>query len=232
MKKHIWKIIFVGIAALLIGSVVISQKAAEQANEGVVIQDHVKGNAEASVTLTEYSDFQCPACAQFYTILKGVMEEHGDSIRFEYKHFPLISIHPNALPAARAAEAAGQQGAFFQMHDMLFDNQTTWSPIASPDVYFIKYAEELGLDVAEFKRHSDSSVINDAVMTNFKEAQGLNLRSTPTFFLNGEMMAFESYEDFIGQIEAALGVTSNTAESEQSNEVEPSPGTPDVTFGI
>ena len=94
LKKHLWKIIILGVVVLLAGSVAYSQYAAKQADEGVAIESHVKGNAEAEVTLVEYSDFQCPACAQFYPYVKDIMNEYGDDIRFEYRHFPLINIHP------------------------------------------------------------------------------------------------------------------------------------------
>ena len=120
-KKHFWKILALLVVLLLGGSIIYSQKASEEANVGVVIEPHIKGNPDASVTLVEYSDFQCPACGQFYPYVKEVVEEHGDKLRFEYKHFPLITIHKNAVPAARAAEAASQQGKFFEMHDKLFE---------------------------------------------------------------------------------------------------------------
>jgi len=213
MKKHTWKIIF-GVVILLLGaSIVYSQQASQEANEGVVIEPHVKGNADASVTLTEYSDFQCPACGQFYPYVKDVLDKHGDSIRFEYKHFPLITLHQFALPAARASEAAGQQGEFFAMHDMLFENQTTWSQAKSPDAYFIKYAEELGLDVSLFKKHLSSSVIEDSIKKSFSEAQALGLTGTPSFYLNGEKMVYTTYEDFNAQIDAAVSASTPGAEA-------------------
>ena len=207
MKKHSWKIIGGAAILLLLGSIVYAQQAAKSANEGINLEPHIKGNAEAKVTLTEYSDFQCPACGQFYPILKTVMEDYGDQIRFEYRHFPLITIHPHAASAARAAEAAGQQGKFWEMHDMLFENQTTWSNSSNPTAVFVGYAEELGLDTATFKRHMNASVITNAVNDSFNEARGLGFTGTPSFQLNGERMTFETYDDFISQIEAAIGIT-------------------------
>ncbi len=204
MKKHAWKII-AGVAALLfIGSVLYAQQAAKEANEGVVIEPHIKGNPDASVALVEYSDFQCPACGQFYPYIKEIVEEHGERLRFEYKHFPLITIHKNAVPAAIAAEAAGQQGKFFEMHDKLFENQSQWSNSANAQVFFIQYAEELGLDVALFKKHLGSSLIADAVNQGFNEARGLGLSGTPTLFLNGEQMTVNSFDEFRSQIAEAV----------------------------
>lgn len=205
LKKHLWKIIILGVVVLLVGSVAYSQYAAKQADEGVVIEPHVKGNADASVVLVEYSDFQCPACAQFYPYVKDIMDEHGDDIRFEYRHFPLINIHPQAVPAARAAEAAAQQDKFWEMHDKLFENQSVWSKAANPNAYFNQYAEELGLDVETFKRQMGSAMIQAAIDASFEEAREQGFTGTPTFTLNGETMEFSTFDEFRGQIETAIG---------------------------
>lgn len=204
MKKHFWKI--VGLVALLLvaGSFVYSQRASEQANEGVTLEARIKGNPEAKTVLVEYSDFQCPACAQFYPVVREIVQEHGDNLKVEYRHFPLINIHPQAVPAAKAAEAAGVQGKFWEMHDKLFDNQATWSRSSSATAYFKQYAEEIGLDVDKFKRHMDSSMIAGAINNSFNEARDLGFTGTPTFLLNGVQMEFTTFEDFKGQIEAAI----------------------------
>lgn len=204
MKDHIWKIIGV-VAVIAIGaSIVYSNSVSNKANEGIVFEEHVKGNPNATVTLTEYSDFQCPACGQFFPVVQKLLEEQGENIRFEYKHFPLITIHPYAVPSAKAAEAAGQQGAFFAMHDKLFENQQIWSKGPNPQSFFNTYAEELGLDVDLFKRHMKASLIADKIQSEFEEARELGLSSTPTFFLNGKKMNFETYQDFADQIAAAI----------------------------
>ncbi|MEL6803436.1 MAG: thioredoxin domain-containing protein, partial [Bacteroidota bacterium] len=172
MKKHVWKIVAAGVVILLAGSFFISNQAAKEANVGVELQTWVVGNPEASVVLTEYSDFQCPACRQFFPVVKDILAEYGEQIRFEYKHFPLISIHPFAVPAARAAEAAGQQGKFFEMHDILFEEQPNWSRSSAPEAFFLQYAEQLELDIDMFKRHMGSSLIDEAITDSYREAQG------------------------------------------------------------
>lgn len=230
MKKHTGKIIFAVVVLLMGGSFLYSHLATQGSNEGVVIEEKIKGNPEASVTLTEYSDFQCPACGQFYPVLKALTEQYGDSLAFEYKHFPLVSIHPFALPAAKAAEAAGQQGKFFEMHDKLFENQNAWSQSAAPQVYFNQYAQELGLDMDLFKRHMRAPMIDEHVRAQFAEAQELGLTSTPSFFLNGERLEFETFEEFMGAIEAALGVTPDTSTSTASTTETAAEG--QVEFGI
>lgn len=204
LKKHFWKIVAVVVIILIGASVLYSKQTAERANEGVVIETHVKGNPDALVTLVEYSDFECPACAQFSPYIKELMEEYGDELRFEYRHFPLINIHPNAVPAARAAEAAAQQGKFWEMHDKLFENQTSWTRSSSPSAAFNQYAEELGLDMAKFKLHLNSSTITDSINASFDDARERNFTGTPSFLLNGEKMEFTTFEEFRGAIVSAI----------------------------
>ena len=233
MKDHIWKIIGVMAVVAIGGSIVYSNSVSNKANEGVVFEAHVKGNSEATVTLTEYSDFQCPACGQFFKIIDEVMDEQGENIRFEYKHFPLTSIHPFAVPAAKAAEAAGQQGKFFEMHDRLFENQQIWSAGANPQAYFNSYAEEMGLDMVLFKTHMKSSLINDKITNEFREARELGLTGTPTLFLNGQRMQFSTYQDFADQLSAATG--SGSEEGSDEEEVvagSDTSGEPEVRFGF
>ncbi len=204
--KNPWIIIGVIAVVLIGGSVWFSSNTADTYNEGVVVTDHIKGNQESTVTLLEYSDFQCPACAQFQPIVAEIMAAYGDKLRFEYKHFPLSQLHPLAESAARAAEAAGQQGKFFEFHDLLFVNQTTWAASPNPAGFFSQYAEELGLDMDTFTRHQRATVLRDKIRADFEEARGLGLTGTPTFFLNGTRMQIQTYEDFKAQIEAALGL--------------------------
>lgn len=225
LKKHSWKIIIATAVLLMVGAFYAASVSKKSANEGVVLSEHILGNPNAAVTLIEYSDFQCPACAQFQPIVEDVIATYGENIRFEYKHFPLISIHPHAIPAAVAAEAAGQQGEFFAMANKLFENQTQWSssPV-SARTYFIQYAEDLGLDTDLFKRHLKSSILEDKVKAEFEEARVLGLSGTPTFFLNGEPMVIESLQDFRDQIEVAVNGTTEMPENSDNKGV--------IEFGI
>lgn len=212
MMKNPWVLIG-AVAVVLIGaSIWYSNYVGEQANEGISFEPHVLGSAEADVVLVEYSDFQCPACGQFAPIVKEVINEYGDDLRFEYRHFPLTSIHPFAVPAARAAEAAGQQGAFFAMHDLLFENQSNWSNSGNPNAFFTQYAEEIGLDMSLFNQHMKASLITDKINDEFSEARERGFTGTPTFTLNGEQMTFNTFEEFITQIEAAIGIEATSTE--------------------
>jgi len=221
--KNPWVIIGIIAVILIGGSIWFSSGAADTYNEGVVIGDNIKGSPDAVVVLVEYSDFQCPACAQFQPIVAEIMAAYNDQLRFEYKHFPLKQIHSLAEPAARAAEAAGQQGKFFEFHDLLFINQKTWTASPNPAGFFTQYAQELELDMDTFARHQRSSLIRDKVTTEFEEARSLGLTGTPTFFLNGERMQIQTYDDFKTQIESAIGIGPISSTT---------PAAPMVEFGI
>lgn len=213
IKNNIWKIVII-IAILIIGGAVLySNHIANIANEGVTFEPHIKGNPDALVKLVEYSDFQCPACAQFYYVVSEIMDTHYGALQLEHKHFPLILINPLAIPSAKAAEAAGQQGKFFEMRSMLLQNQQDWSRAINAQAYFNTYAEEIGLDVDLFQRHMRSSLITDKIKDELDEALALGLNSTPTFFLNGEQMQFQTFEEFIDQIEEAVEYAQNTPDS-------------------
>ena len=202
--KNPWAVIGIIIIVLIAGSVWYSNSVSDKYNEGVDTSiSHVIGNPNATVTLVEYSDFQCPACASAHPVVKNILNEFGDNIKFEYKHFPL-PMHRLAEPAARAAEAAGQQGKFFEFHDMLFENQNAWSNSANPNEIFVQYAEDLDLDIQKFRQHMNSPLLSDRVNDNRKEGFDLGITGTPTFFLNGEKMQLESFTDFYQQISQAV----------------------------
>lgn len=204
LVKNPWLVVSV-LLFLMVGlSVWYSGSVEAKYNEGVVISDHVKGNSDASVTLLEYSDFECPACAQFQPKVEEIMAQYGDKIKFEYRHYPLIQIHKYAEIAALAAESAGQQGKFFEFQNMLFANQRTWAESNNPAQYFTEYATSLGLDIEKFKRQQKSSILRNRVKANLAEARSLNLTATPSFFLNGQKMEIKSFDDFIAQIEAVV----------------------------
>jgi protein-disulfide isomerase len=202
--KNPWVVIGIILVILIAGSVWYSSSAGNKYNEGVDASiTHIKGSSEAVITLVEYSDFQCPACATAQPVVKDILNEFGDNIKFEYKHFPL-PMHPLAEPAARAAEAAGQQGKFFEFHDMLFEKQKNWSNSANPSAIFVQYAEELGLDAQKFRQHMNAPLLSDKIDENKKEGLELGITGTPTFFLNGEKMELTSFADFYEQIARAV----------------------------
>jgi protein-disulfide isomerase len=143
-------------------------------------RDHVLGPPDAPVTLVEYGDYQCPHCGAAHPVVKTVLRHLGRNVRFAFRHFPLAEIHPNALPAAEAAEAAGAQSKFWEMHDLLFENQDA---LEHRDL--VRYAEALDLDlprfVAELAEHTWEPRVREDFMTGVRS--GVN--GTPTFFVNG-----------------------------------------------
>lgn len=220
---------------LLGGAVWYSYSVSNSANEGVEVVDQIKGNPDANVVVVEYADFQCPACAQFQPIVKEIMDEYGEQVRFEFRHFPLVAIHPYAEPAARAAEAAGQQGKFFEYHDLLFEQQSEWSGSINPAAHFARYAEELELDVATFNAHQKSSVLREVIREDMQSGREREVTGTPTFFLNGERVELQTIGDLRAQIESALGITDETATTSTSTEtVSPTGagGSANFRFGI
>lgn len=206
------KIFFLGIGILIIVAVGLGiwrgwNRSSSPAQSLIEIGENewIRGNRTASTTLMEYSDFQCPACGAYYPILKQLHQEFGNELRFVYRHFPLRQIHFNAELAARAAEAAGKQGKFWEMHDMIFENQKEWSERGSARNAFIQYAQSLGLDVERFKSDMDAKETKQKVSADYNGGVGFGVNSTPTFFLNGEKLRNPgSYEEFKAVIQAGL----------------------------
>ena len=144
-------------------------------------RDHISGSAEGSITLLEYGDYECPACGQAQPIVKEIQRRLGDELCFAFRHFPLTTVHPHAEHAAESAEAAGAQGNFWGMHDLLFENQG-----ALRDEDLAEYAAALGLDGARLVREVASSAYAPQVREDFKSGVRAGVNGTPTFFVNGE----------------------------------------------
>lgn len=162
------------------------------------------GNVGSKVTLVEFGDFQCPACALSYPIVKEIKTAYKDRIQFVFRNFPLPS-HANALVAAQAAEAAGAQGKYWEMHDMLYENQSEWALDASPLEIFVGYAKELELDTDKFKEEVQSSKYASKIQEDLLDGRSLGVNSTPTFYLNNEkIVGVVSYEDLKYKIDLLL----------------------------
>jgi len=144
-------------------------------------QDHVQGNPNAPIRLVEYGDYECPYCGRAYRIVKALQEALVDDLLFAWRNFPLSQVHPHALRAAAAAEAAGLQDRFWEMHDMLFEHQD-----ALDDAHLLAYGELLGLDVERFARDLDSDEVAERVRADFLSGARSGVNGTPTFFVNGE----------------------------------------------
>jgi len=144
--------------------------------------DHQLGPEHAPVTVVEFGDFECPNCKQAAPAVKLLLERFEERVRFVYRHFPLMDVHPHALLAAQAAEAAGAQGKFWQMYDILFDNQ------AHLEAKHLRgYADRLGLDMARYTAEMDDEIYLQRVREHLESGQASGVRATPTFFVNGRI---------------------------------------------
>lgn len=163
---------------------------------------NVKGEATASATLVEYSDFQCPACAAYYPVVKQLNKDYAGKLRFVYRYFPLRTIHQNAEISSIAAEAAARQNKFWEMHDLLFENQTEWSNLQDPKEKFKEYAKFIGLDMEKFQNDLNSKEAKDKVEADYQSGLSLGVNATPTFFLNDQKIQNpKTYEEFKIKIE-------------------------------
>lgn len=158
----------------------------------------IAGNPNATVTITEFSDFQCPACGSAYTVVEQIMEEYSDRVQLEYKHFPLTSIHIYAFKAAEASECANDQSRFWDYADMLFTHQ---NELTNGDLK--NYAASLGLNTKLFNNCLDSSAKKKYVTADYNEGAG-KIKGTPTFFINGQKLNSWKYENFKAALDAAL----------------------------
>jgi protein-disulfide isomerase len=143
--------------------------------------DHVCGPEGAPVTLLQYGDYQCPHCGRAHRFLKELLGRTGDRVRFVYRHFPLSHMHPQAMAAAQAAEAAAVQGRFWEMHDTLYDHQQALDP-----EHLLAYAQAIALDAARFEQELRVEVHLPKVRADFASGVQSGVSRTPTFFINGE----------------------------------------------
>jgi protein-disulfide isomerase len=160
---------------------------------------YVRGPKDAPVTIVMFSDFQCPFCQQAIGIVDEVQKVYPKDVNFVMKQFPLRQIHPNADPAARAALAAGKQGKFWEMHDELYKNGRNLSPETIKGI-----AEKIGLDVRKFDADMNSDAVKKQVDTELALGQTVNVRGTPSFFINGKVARNRSVDGFKAQIDDEL----------------------------
>lgn len=164
--------------------------------------DHIDGSLDAPIILVEYGDFECPHCGHAYPIVKAVQRQLGDSLALVWRHFPLGEIHPHAVHAAEASEAAGVQGKFWEMHDLLFEHQD-----ALDDEDLLAYGQMLGLDLTRYASELANGTFREKVRREFSLGVRSGVNGTPTFFINGTRFDGEwsDVEAFIATLSAAAG---------------------------
>jgi protein-disulfide isomerase len=186
------------------------------------LTEHKEGLGKTGVTLVEYGDFQCPYCGQYYPIVSQVVQKYYNQITFQFRNFPLTSIHPNAFAGARAAEAAGLLGKYWQMHNLLYETNieyynsnataNSWISSSDPLTYFDQFAKQLGLNVTKFNQAYNSAKVNNLIEADMAEGNKLGVNATPTFFLDGkQIVPNETLASFEKYINAAIAQKTKTA---------------------
>ncbi len=143
--------------------------------------DHLQGNSDAPIELVEYGDYQCPHCGRAYPIVKSIQRKLGNKLKFVFRNFPLAEIHPDATRAAVAAEIAASQGKFWEMHDIIFENQEDLD-----DESLIRYAAEIELDMRKLNSDFQKPEFMEKVENDFESGVRSGVNGTPSFFINGE----------------------------------------------
>lgn len=166
---------------------------------------HVRGKATAPVTLVEFGDFECPSCGYYYPMVEEVLRRYPDKVKLEFHHYPLIQMHAHALAAAMAAEAAADQGKYWEMHDLLYKNQAQWARNPNPESQFLAYAADLGLDANKFMRSLKSPDVEKRILEDIQRGSAAKVDGTPTFFVNGHDMKPlpTGVDEFAAMIDAA-----------------------------
>jgi protein-disulfide isomerase len=221
---------FLGILAVLViifgGIFVVSQRSSNGtsssgSNSNSQPTNHIEGQNAKGVTLVEYGDFQCPICGAYYQPLKEALTPDVlQNIHFQFRNLPLSSIHQNARAAARAAEAAALQGKYWQMHDMLYENQNSWSDSTSPITMFQGYAKSLGLNATQFSSDYSSDKVNNSINADLAEfTKTKQQQATPTFFINGQYVENTKFTDPASGVPTAAKITQiiNDAIAKQSS---------------
>ena len=189
--KFILGIIITTILIFVGGVFFISKKDTKTVSDSkkileVVGDDYIKGNKDASVTIVEYLDFECPACAAYYPLIRELSEIYKNDVRFVIRYHPLMG-HKNGFNSAYAVEASSKQGKYWEMYNILFENQKDWGGKESGDItIFENYAKQIGLNIDQFKKDVNSKEVKDRVNRDLNSGKKIGITGTPSFFLNGE----------------------------------------------
>ncbi len=201
-------VLFLGLSVLIL--IKAGQNSSSNPNDTQTIQvppvtkEDVTNNVKSpKATLIEYSDFQCPACAYYFTMVKKLTTEYKDRLLFAYRFFPLAETHPNSQLLAQAAYASYKQGKFWEMHDLFFEHQKELSESNASEL-ITAYAKQLNLDVEKFQKDLDSDETKKFIDQQRQQAESIGIYRTPTFFLNGKQISAKNYEEFKGLIDEQI----------------------------
>ena len=207
----IWATVALGIAVSVL-DVMAQSRGSESASPADALRDPVlpgdwrQGASEAKVVLVEYGDYQCGPCAHYNLLMEKAMVEYGSRVALVFRHFPLRRTHPHAELAARAAEAAGRQGRYWQMHAVLYHRQREWAEVQNPRAVFMGYVQLLGMDAARFVSDLDDQEIAGKVESDYQSGIRAKVDGTPTLFVQGRRAPLAgSYAQLRLMLEEALG---------------------------
>lgn len=209
MSRTRWIVFAVICAFVLGGLVVLANKDKKDVSsidpskiilaQGESIGDHVYGNKTAKVVVFEYGDFQCPSCGGAYPQLKAIKEQYKSQIAFVFRNFPLTSIHPNAFAASATAEAAGLQGKFWEMHDQLYDTQTSWSSISSSERngIFAQYAANIGLNTDQYQKALTGKSVSEKIARDRALGAKVGVDATPSVFIGSTKISSDILQNLV-----------------------------------
>jgi len=193
MKRYLpFVIIAVVLAAAVGGGFLMFRSSQPQPPTTPTPTGDSVATSKGVVTIDEYGDYQCPPCGALHPIIKTLKGEYGDRIQFAFHHFPLTQLHSHALEASYAAAAAGLQGKFWEMHNLLYENQSVWSEVGDFRPIVLDFARKIGLDLPRFTRDIDGLQVATVVSNDATRGNLLGVNSTPTIFINGRMIANEN----------------------------------------
>lgn len=178
--------------------------AAEDRNGNIA--DHTYGNADAKVVIVEYGDYQCPGCSAAAPKALELTKKYQDNVLLIFRNFPIATSHPNARAAAAAAEAAGLQGKFWEMNELIYQKQDEWklASVSDRDGFFQRYAEELGLDITAFNEAVKSTAVKKKIDFDLAVGRKQNVSATPSFYVNGKNVEMDSDGSIEKSVKAAL----------------------------
>jgi protein-disulfide isomerase len=192
MKRYAAPLI-IGILVIAIVAVVVFLKSREDNPQSVNVSEQaVSPTPTTVVTIEEFGDYQCEPCAQLHPVLKEIKQQFGPSLILIFRNLPLTTIHKNAFAAAEAAEAARMQNRFWEMHDLLYQNQALWKNEKRPRAMFLKFAGDLGLDTARFERDMDNEQVRFRIEADRDAALRQDIDATPTLLINGRKLRAEA----------------------------------------
>lgn len=187
--------------AIFAGLIFIGKKDAGAPSATGRLTNHTFTQGSTGVVVIEYGDFECDGCFRYYPLFKQLKSKYSDRVTFQYRHFPIVGAHPKAMAAHRAAEAASKQNKFWEMHDLLYERQKSWTGNDSAAQIFEGYAGELGLDIEKFKSDVNDPQTNADVLADFEAGKAAGVDGTPTFFIDGQLIetpnSLEAFEELI-----------------------------------